>query len=254
MGNTLLAIEIVEDRTSEGTCDKGYLTLRRLLVRNRYGDGSTSEPYPCDVLHRPGSDAVVAVLYEIDPQGRIQVLLREAPRVPIYLRKDSSFVHPDPREYLTILEVVAGMVEPTDPPGLPGMQKRAAAEADEEAGAKVPASHFQMLGGETFASPGTGDEKLYFTVASTELKHASGGEGDGSVMEEWGQIIKLELSEALRRTRTGEIPDMKTEVALTRLADHLGFIPQLGCFAHELPAKVAGKYDRLGIESKTGKA
>ncbi len=46
MGNTLLAIEIVEDRTPQSTCDKGYLTLRRLTVRNRYGNGSTSEPYP----------------------------------------------------------------------------------------------------------------------------------------------------------------------------------------------------------------
>ncbi|MDF1837865.1 MAG: NUDIX hydrolase [Planctomycetota bacterium] len=253
MGNTLLAIEIVEDRTSQGTCDRGYLTLKRLLVRNRYGDGSVSEPYPCDVLHRPGSDAVVAVLYELDDQGRIQVLLREAPRVPIYLRKDSKFVHPDPREYLTILEVVAGMVEESDPPGLAGMQKRAAAEAEEEAGATVPESHFQMLGGETFASPGTGDEKLYFTVAPTELQHANGGDGDGSTMEEWGQILRMELGEALRRTRTGEIPDMKTEVALTRLADHLGYIPQLGCFARDLPEEYRTRYDPLGVESRTNK-
>ncbi len=251
MGKTLTAIEIVEDLTSQGTCDRGYLTLKRLQVRNRYGDGSASVPYPCDVLRRPGSDAVVAVLYEIDGQGQIQVLLREAPRVPIYLRKDASFVHPDPREYLTILEVVAGMVEDSDPPGLPGMQRRAAAEAEEEAGAKVPAERFQMLGGETFASPGTGDEKLYFTVAPTELDHARGGHGDGSIMEEWGQIIKLELGEALRRTRTGEIPDMKTEVALTRLADHLGYIPQLGCFARDLPADMGSRYDRLGVESVT---
>ncbi len=251
MGNTLLAIEIVEDLTPQSTCDKGYLTLKRLRVRNRYGDGSASKPYPCDVLHRPGSDAVVAVLYEIDGDGRIQVLLREAPRVPIYLRKDSSFVHPDPREYLTILEVVAGMVEATDPAGLPGMQRRAAAEAQEEAGAKVPEERFEMLGGETFASPGTGDEKLYFTVAPTELDHAHGGDGDGSIMEEWGQILKMELGEALRRTRTGEIPDMKTEVALSRLADHLGYIPQLGCFASDLPAQFASKYNRLGVDTNT---
>jgi ADP-ribose pyrophosphatase len=251
MGNSLLAIEIVEDRTSGATCDRGYLTLRRLLVRNRYGDGSASEPYPCDVLQRPGSDAVVAVLYEIDADGRVQVLLREAPRVPIYLRKDANFVHPDPREYLTILEVVAGMVEPSDPAGLPGMQRRAAAEAEEEAGAQVPAERFQMLGGETFASPGTGDEKLYFTGAPTELDHARGGDGDGSIMEEWGQILRLELGEALRRTRTGEIPDMKTEVALSRLADHLGYIPQLGCFASHLPTELARRYDRLGVDGRT---
>ncbi|MCA9001214.1 MAG: NUDIX hydrolase [Planctomycetes bacterium] len=250
MGPSLEAIEIVDDRTAEATCDRGYLTLRRLLVQNRYGDGSTSEPYPCDVLKRPGSDAVVAVLYEIDREGRVQVLLREAPRVPIYLRKDAEFVHPDPRVYLTLLEVVAGMVEASDPAGLPGMQRRAAAEALEEAGANVPEEHFQMLGGETFASPGTGDEKLYFTGAPTDIAAAQGGDGDGSIMEEYGQIVRLELGEALRRTRTGEIPDMKTEVALMRLADHLGYIPQLGCFAEALPAELRQRYDRLGVDAR----
>jgi ADP-ribose pyrophosphatase len=232
----VLAVEIVEDRTAEGRCDRGFLKLRRLVVRNRYTDGSCSEPYPCDVLRRPGSDAVVAVLYR-RRAGRIEVLLRESLRVPIYLRREQSFVHPDPRVYTSILEVVAGMVEGDDPPGPDGLRRRAAVEAEEEAGLAVAPHQFTVLGGETFASPGTGDEKLYFCAAEVDLDAGApdGGGGDGSTMEEWARLHVWELGEALDACRNGAIPDMKTELALHRLADHLGYLPALGCFVDDLP-------------------
>ncbi len=159
--HTLTDLEIVEDRTADSRCDEGFLTLRRLVLRNRYGDGSASEPYPCDVLERPGSDAVVCVLYEFQ-KGRARVLIRESARAPIYLRKHKQFVHPDPGPYLSILEVVAGLVEESDPAGPEGLKIRAAAEAKEEAGLDVQADTLFPLGGETFASPGTTDEKIYF--------------------------------------------------------------------------------------------
>lgn len=242
----LARIEVVEDRTSGSACDQGFLKLRRLVVRNHYEDGSASAPYPCDLVRRPGSDAVVCVLYERTADGRAEVLLRESPRVPIYLRKDESFVHPDPREYLSILEVVAGMVEPDDPAGLPGLQRRAAVEAEEEAGLTVAAGDLVPLGSETFASPGTSDEKLFFVAGEAPLADATGGEGDGSGMEEWSVLHRFDLGEAIRRCRDGRIPDMKTEVALLRLADAIGFLPQLGCFADALPAEVAAGHDALG--------
>lgn len=216
-GRRMTEIEIAADRTPGSRCDEGFLTLRRLVLRNRYADGSASEAYPCDVLERPGSDAVVCVLYEIR-QGQVRVLLREAPRPPVYLRKDKAFVHPDPREYLTILEVVAGLVEPSDPPGPEGIARRAAAEALEEAGIEVDPAAIRMLGGETFASPGTTDEKLYFCAAEVDLEdRLDAPPGDGSVMEEWSRVHLLELGEAMGMCRDGRIPDMKTEVALGRL-------------------------------------
>ncbi len=243
----LEAIEVVEDRTEGSRCDEGFLRIARLVVRNRYDDGSSSEPYPCDVMTRPGSDAVVAVLYEIDLEGRVWVLLRESPRVPVYLRKDKSFVHPDRREYLALHEVVAGLVEDVDGPGLPGLRHRAVAEAKEEAGLDVPADAFHPIGDETFASPGTTDEKLYFVAGGTALE-TGGATGDGAVMAEWCELHRFELGAAIRACRTGDIPDMKTEVALLRLADHLGWIPQLGCFVHELPGAVRANHDSLGVE------
>lgn len=245
---TLAAITVVEDRSAASRCDQGFLTVRRLRLRNEYSDGSTSDVYDCDLVSRRGIDAVVAVLYEIDGQRRVRVLLRDAIRAPIYLRRHKTFVHPDPREYTSIAELVAGIVEQEDGPGPAGLAHRAAVEAHEEAGLQVPEEHFTPLGGETFASPGTGDEKLYYCAAPADLSAARPGLGDGSVMEEGADVRLVELSEAIAACRRGEIPDMKTELGLLRLADQLGYLPQLGRFADELPAELAAAYDRLGVE------
>ncbi len=245
-----VGVEIVEDRSGQSRCDEGFLRLRRLVVRTIHADGSRSRPYPCDLVRRPQADAVVAVLYRIREDGRVEVLLRESQRVPIYLRREQAGVHPDPREYVTILEVVAGMVEPDDPPGPDGIALRAAQEAREEAGLELDPADLVPLGSETFASPGISDEKLFFVAGEAALDTAHPGEGDGSPMEEWCALQRLELAEALTLCRQGAIPDMKTELALCRLADALGYLPQLGCYASELPAPFDKRFDPLG----TGKA
>jgi hypothetical protein len=43
---------------------------------------------------------------------------------------------------------------------------------------------------------------------------------------------------------------MKTELALLRLCDHLGFLPQLGCFVEELPEEWRRRYRRLGVAGR----
>jgi 8-oxo-dGTP pyrophosphatase MutT (NUDIX family) len=244
----LQAITIVEDRTAASRCDQGFLTLERLVLRNEYSDGSCSADYSCDLVSRRGIDAVVAVLYEIDDHRRVNVLLRESSRAPVYLRHRKTFVHPDRRDYITLLELVAGIVEPGDDvPGDVGKCHRAAVEAHEEAGLELPDDAFEVLGNETFASPGIGDEKLYFCSAAAPLDGAQQGHGDGSTMEEFGRIHVMELGAAITACRTGAIPDMKTEVGLLRLADQLGYLPQLGCFADELPEGLAANRNALGM-------
>jgi ADP-ribose pyrophosphatase len=248
----LIEIEIVADRTRQSTCDSGFLRVSRLELRNRYADGSRSAPYPCDIVSRPGSDAVVAVLYERSAQGGVRVLMREAPRAPVYLRRHKRFVHPDPREYLSITEVVAGIVEEADGPGPAGRRLRAAREAHEEAGCEISAERFVEIGGETFASPGTSDEKLYFCASEAELGAAREAPGDGSVMEEAGRLVVMDLAAAIEACRSGAIPDMKSEVALLRLADHLGWLPELRMFASELPPELRARYRRLGVAPAGG--
>ena len=242
----LRSIEIVEDRTAHGRCDEGFITVSRLVLRNVYEDGSTSEPYPCDIASRPGSDAVVAILYELGANGDVRVILREGPRAPIYLRKHKRFERPDPREYRSIVEVVAGLLEPGDGSDEDGLRRRASIEAREEAGVDRAPEGFTPIGGESFASPGTSDEKVFFCAGQVQ-GDTDAPRGDGSVMEEASQLVRYELGRAIELCRAGQIPDLKTEVALLRLADHLGYIPQLGCFRHELPPSLQQRYRRLGV-------
>jgi ADP-ribose pyrophosphatase len=248
----LRSIEVVEDRTQESRCDEGFLRVARLIVKNVYEDGSESEAYPCDVVSRPGSDAVVTVLYEVDRERRVVVVLRESPRVPIYLRRLKQYEQPDPREYLSLIEVVAGLIEAGDGGGNEGLRRRAALEAAEEAGYRTPRKTIAVIGGETFASPGTSDEKIFYCAAPVRVAERSEAKGDGSVMEECAEIVEWELGRAIEACRSGEIPDMKTELALLRLADHLGYIPQLGCFVHELPSQLRERYRRLGVSGAEG--
>ena len=243
----LRAIEVLEDRSSASRCDEGFLRVARLTLRNVYEEG-VSEAYACDVVSRPGSDAVVAVLYARQPSGGVTVLLRDAPRAPIYLRRFKRFEHPDEREYLTLTEVVAGLIEAGDGGGDAGLRRCAAREAREEAGVACLEDAFSVIGGETFASPGTSDEKVFYAAAPVRLDEARAPHGDGSVMEEAARLVRRGLADAIAACRRGEIPDMKTEVALLRLADHLGFLPQLDCFADELPAELRARYRRLGVE------
>ena len=242
----IASIEIVEDRTAQSRCDEGFLRVRRLLVRNRYADGSTSANYRCDIVSRPHPDAVALCLYRVEGVREIKVILKESPRVPIYLRKDLMLEVDEPGPYRTILELVAGMVEPGDG-GRAGMRTRAARESIEEVGQEVEAERIADLGEGTFASPGTSDEKVHFCSAPVESLSADEAAGDGTAMEEATRAIVLELREAIRMCRDGRIPDMKTEVGLLRLADQLGYLPQLGCFRQELPPVLRERYDRLGV-------
>jgi ADP-ribose pyrophosphatase len=248
----LRRIEIVEDRTAASRCDEGFLRVSRLRLRNVYDDGSTSEPYACDVVTRPSPDAVVAALYRRARSGRVSVFLREAPRPPIYLRRFKSLEQPDARGYERLQEVVAGILERGDGPGEVGLRRRAAAEAREEAGFVCAEQRFAVLGDGGFASPGTSDEKVFYTAGDVGESERGEPAGDGSVMEEGGEVVERELAAAIAACRSGEIPDMKTEIALLRLADHLGYIPQLDCFAEDLPEPLRARYRSLGVPRKQG--
>jgi hypothetical protein len=114
----------------------------------------------------------------------------------------------------------------------------------------APLERFAVIGGESFASPGTSDEKVYFCAASVDLGRAMAATGDGSPMEAGGRTVIWELGAAITACRRGEIPDMKTEVALLRLADHLGYVPQLDCFVEDLPPALRDRHRRLGVAGR----
>ena len=238
-------IEVVEDRSETSLCHQGFLKLRRLTIRNIYDDGSRSSPYACDIVKRPFADAVAVCLHRREGR-RVSVVLKEGIRPPIYLRKDETFAIPEGDVPLALIEIVAGMIEDVDA-GPMGLHKRAQAEAREEAGVDLDPDQVCPLGGPLFASPGMSDEKVFF--AAVELPHLDLAKptGDGTPMEEGTRAVILDLDEALERCRDGRIPDMKTEVALLRLADHIGYIPALRLFVEELPEDLRGRFRPPGL-------
>ncbi len=241
-------VEIVSEHTSSSRCDEGFLRLRRFMVRNIYADGRSSRAYPCDIVSRPHPDAAAILLYDVDAEGRVQVVLKKGLRPPVYFRKLKSEVTPDREPYLKLIEMVAGVLEPEDG-GPEGIARRAAAEALEEAGFTIGEASIQTLGAEAFASPGVTDEKVFFCAGRVRTDQGKEPQGDGSMMEEGTEVVILGLRAAIALCRSGGIVDMKTELSLWRLADHLGYIPQLDLFAHQLPAALQARYGRLGVQA-----
>ena len=204
-----------DERTGEG----GFLALRRLRLRNRRDDGSLSAPYVCDVVVRPyGQDAVVVVVFARNP---LRVLVREGLRPAIALGRDPARAPlPEPPPALRLAELVAGIVEEGDR-GEQGLRVRAAHEVDEEAGFAVDPANVILLGAGMLPSPGCLTEKFYFTAVEVDPAAQQPLAGDGSPMEEDARTFWLPLGDAIAACVRGEITDLKTELGLRRLSDHL---------------------------------
>ena len=198
--------EIVSD---ERIGDGGFLRIRRVRLCVRRSDGTRSKEGLYDFIERPmGDDAVVVVLWH-RAAGGVRVLLRHAPRVPLYFR--------DPAVGRDHTEVVAGILEAGEE-GWAAIQKRAAAEAHEEAGYVVAPDAVERLGPAVFPTAGMFAERFYFAAAEiADPARAVPPPTDGSPFEEGARLEWVALDEALRRCDEGAICDLKTELALRRL-------------------------------------
>jgi ADP-ribose pyrophosphatase len=200
----------------------GFLAIRRLKLRNRRADGSLSAPYTNDAVVRPyGQDAVVVAIYT-RADDVVKVLVRSGLRPTIALGRDANAAPlPEPLPSLFITELVAGILEVGDR-GEAGLARRAAAETLEEAGFVVDPASVIVLGAGAFASPGSLFEKEYFAAVEVDPTSQLELSGDGSAMEEGASTRWLAIDAAIDACVRGEICDLKTEVGLRRLRDHLG--------------------------------
>lgn len=198
--------EIVSD---ERIGDGGFLRIRRVRLCVRRGDGTRSREGLYDFIERPmGADAVVLVLWH-RAAGGVRVLLRHAPRVPLWFR--------DPALGADHAEVVAGIIEAGEE-GWAAIQQRAADEALEEAGYTVAPAAVERLGPAAFPTAGMFSERFYFAAAEiADPASAVRPPTDGSPFEEGARLEWVALDEALRRCDDGTIRDLKTELALRRL-------------------------------------
>jgi ADP-ribose pyrophosphatase len=206
-----------DERVGEG----GFLAIRRLRMRNRRADGTISPPYVCDAIARPyGQDAVVVAIYA-RTAGGVQVLVRDGLRPALLAGRDPARAPlPEPPPEMFLTELVAGILEPGDV-GEAGLQQRAAHEVEEEAGFVVDPSAIELLGGGAYPSPGSMVEKFYFTAVEVDPAAQQALAGDGSPMEEGARTRWLPLDQAIEAGLRGELADLKTELGLRRLRDHL---------------------------------
>jgi len=204
----------------------GFLAIRRLRMRNRRADGSISPPYVCDAIARPyGQDAVVVAVYARTARG-IEVLVRDGLRPALLAGRDPArapLSEPPPQMFLT--ELVAGILETGDV-GEAGLRRRAAHEVEEEAGFVVEPAAVVLLGAGTYPSPGCMVEKFYFTAVEVEPATQQPLAGDGSPMEEGAHTRWMALEAAIEACVHGELVDLKTELGLRRLRDHLAAAPR----------------------------
>ncbi len=213
-------VEVVVDgdeRVGQG----GFLEIRRLRLRNRRADGTTSASYVCDSIARPyGQDAVVVAVFA-RRDDRVEVLLRDGLRPAVALGRDPAAAPlPEPRPALFLTELVAGIIEVSDH-GEQGLRARAAHETLEEAGFAVDPDRVIVIGAGTLPSPGAMVEKFYFAAVEVEPAMQRPLAGDGSPMEEGATTRWMALEDAIAACVRGELSDLKTELGLRRLRDYL---------------------------------
>jgi 8-oxo-dGTP pyrophosphatase MutT (NUDIX family) len=196
----------------------GFLTIRRLRLRLEREDGSLTDEGLYDFVERPvGLDAVVLGLWCRTATG-IEVLLRDALRVPLdFGRADRA------RRPTRFTEVVAGILEVGEESEA-AIRRRAAAEALEEAGLSVPEARIELLGAPLHPTPGMCPELFHLAACEVTLEERAAAVPpplDGSPFEEGARLRWVGLDAALAECESGAIADMKTEVLLRRLRARL---------------------------------
>lgn len=215
----VLSIEIV-DRQVLGA--EGFLRLEKLILQNRYVDGSLSRTYRADVVHRRGTDSVGILPYYFDSKGQLLIYVKRGIRAAIYSRKDLKLPVPDSSDNLYAYEAVAGSLEEKDR-GTDSVNQRAQEELHEELGFRVELEEIQTLGGGFFPSQGMASEKIYLVAVQVSPERKMEEQGDGSVNESDAITEILEAKNILRMCGEGEIEDPKIEIGVSRLCRKLGY-------------------------------
>lgn len=200
-------LEVVLDRTVQ-TDKRGFLKVRSVDLVAKREDGTRSRTFPYDVLDRKAIDAAIMVAHHVEG-GRVHVYLRSAVRPPLALR---------PRDPLSpnVWELPAGLIEEGERPAA-----AAAREVEEELGFTVKESDMIPLGPPAYPAPGFIGELHYYYRVSVDPSQRKAPGGDGSPLEEGARIESIPLDDALEACRRGEVPDLKTELALRRLREVL---------------------------------
>jgi len=210
----------IEDITHSLRSDEGFMRIQSLRIANQYEDGKLSEPYRCDLVYRRQTDAVAIVLFILASEpNQARVVFRRCLRPPVFFRP--RFIQYDweaPCEPF-IWEIPAGVIEEGEV-SRAQITQRAVQEVFEETGIHISGDELFELGEPFFTSPGFTVEKVFIQAVSiTEERWLArvSQSGDGSLMEEGGELILVPLEDAISRSYEQLFFDGKTELALYRL-------------------------------------
>jgi ADP-ribose pyrophosphatase len=212
-----IRLEIVRDVSPPD--QQGFLRVVRRLYRVHYPDGSVSAEFPYDEVDRKAIDAVVIVAHHVPASGVRTVFLRSAVRPPVGMRDPARSPVPalDP-PHGVIWELPAGLVEPSEQHP-DGPREAARRELEEELGFAVTSAALKELGPSSFPAPGFIAERHFYFEVEVEPGARAEPSLDGSALEAFGEIVEVELEQALELARQGALCDAKTELALRRLRE-----------------------------------
>lgn len=176
----------------------------QLLSDNWY----TLKKYTFELLRRDGSwqeqsresydrgNGAVVLLYH---KARQSVVLTRQFRFPVFINGHSGF----------LIEATAGLLDNASP------EARIIAEAEEETGFRITRIEKVF---ESFMSPGSVTEKLFFFIAEYTDEDRYGDGGGVAAEGEDIEVLEWPFSRALEAVRSGEIMDAKTIMLIQHLA------------------------------------
>jgi 8-oxo-dGTP pyrophosphatase MutT (NUDIX family) len=195
----------------------GFLRLERYRAQNIYRDAAASRPYRFEVLHRLGVDAVAILPFYFEGRRRrLMVVCKVGFRPGLRTRSRLTLPLADRHPYLSVIEAVAGSLEPGDR-GQRGITSRARAELLEETGFRPISGRTFRLGAGFFPSHGQSTEKVHLRAFEIDPFDARAASGDGSVNEADAGTFAIEARRILRMCRQGLIEDPKLEIGVYRL-------------------------------------
>ena len=145
-------------------------------------------------------------------------VLRSALRPPLTLRSKETSPVAERDTLGNLWELPAGLVE-ADERSPEGLRRCAARELLEEVGVDVSPDAMAPLGPSAFPAPGVIGERHFFFHVEIDPARIRVPTEDGSPLEREARVVAIPLDEAIALTRTGDLEDEKTELALRRLAE-----------------------------------
>lgn len=197
-----------------------FLVLERMRCRILFRDGTASDPYDLDCVHRRGVDSVAILLYDDTADG-LRVGVRRALRPIPFFRAEMDLPLPDGRDHRLVWEAVAGSLEPEDR-GEEGLRRRVVQEVWEEAGFRIRTGQIEGLGAGFFPSHGQSSEMVHLRAVRVREGDRAKGQGGGTGPSEIGYTEFFEAGRILKMCWEGEIEDPKVEVGVRRLLQRAG--------------------------------